>query len=260
MTQYHFVYIPNSSCVIYSAPNSVPWIFPISNTTIICNCPLLYAYKKGQINRSSIPCLNSLSPNEITQQINECDFDRLENSCHSIIQSLTNLNSTNENPSKLFHSFELNNFLMQQLYDKNYLSCSLNYSSVTSTPLVRSRLFNNVGFVIGIILSIFLALLILVITLLNGLQYKMREYDETWTWRRNMSWTTLRRTISQSSIRRSRRDLSTLNSHGVLSKSDNQLDRIRHEQKCKDNQEYDHNLKQSQSIQENLKKLNKIYL
>jgi hypothetical protein len=86
--------------------------------------------------------------------------------------------------------------------------------------------------------------------LLNGLQYKMREYDETWTWRRNISWTTLRRTISQTSLRRSRRDLRTINNSGITSKSDNQLDRLRDD----DDQEFDYDLKQSQSIQENLKK------
>jgi hypothetical protein len=86
--------------------------------------------------------------------------------------------------------------------------------------------------------------------LLNGLQYKMREYDETWTWRRNMSWTTLRRTLSQTSLRRSRRDLRTINNPVITSKSDNQLDRLRYDD---DDQEFDYNLKQSQSIQEDFK-------
>ncbi|CAF4824708.1 unnamed protein product, partial [Rotaria socialis] len=62
--------------------------------------------------------------------------------------------------------------------------------------------------------------------LLNGLQYKIREYDETWTWRRNISWTSLRRTLSQTSLRRSRRDLRTTTENVITSKSDNQLDRL----------------------------------
>jgi hypothetical protein len=94
--------------------------------------------------------------------------------------------------------------------------------------------------------------------LLNGLQYKMREYDESWTWRRNMSWTSLRRTISQTSLRRSRRDLRTLNGHGITSKSDNQLDRLRHDQQDNTEQELDYDLKHFQSIQENLKKITRI--
>ncbi|CAF3607020.1 unnamed protein product [Rotaria sordida] len=214
LIQYHFTYISNSSCLIYSASHSVPWLFSMSNLTI-CNCPLFYAYKHGQLDRQLIPCLNSMSQYEIIQQMNECNFDRIENNCHLTLQSLTNINNTNENlSSKIFHSFELNNLLIQQLYDKNYLSCSFNYSLLSSTLIIRSRIFNNFGLIIGIILCIFITLLIIVIALLNGLQYKMREYDETWTWRRNMSWTTLRRTLSQTSLRRSRRDLCTLNSHG----------------------------------------------
>ncbi|CAF4128155.1 unnamed protein product [Rotaria socialis] len=260
LIQYHFSYISNSSCLIYSASRSVPWIFPTLNSTI-CNCPLLYAYKHDQLDRESILCLNSTSPLKTIQQMNECDFDRIENNCHLTIQSLTNLNNTIETSSKSFHSFELDNLLIQQLYDRNYLSCSFNYSLLSSTSIVRSRLFNHFGFVIGIILSIFIVLLVIVIALLNGLQYKMREYDETWTWKRNISWSTLRRTISQTSLRRSRRDLSTLNSHAiVVSKSDNQLDRIRHERQCGDNKEFDYSIKQSQSIQENFKQFNNIYL
>ena len=72
--------------------------------------------------------------------------------------------------------------------------------------------------------------------LLNGLQYKMREYDEAWTWRRNMSWTSLRRTISQTSLRRSRRDLRTIQGNVVTSKSENQLDRLRVQHDESDNE------------------------
>jgi hypothetical protein len=94
--------------------------------------------------------------------------------------------------------------------------------------------------------------------LLNGLQYKMREYDETWTWKRNMSWTSLRRTLSQTSLRRSRRDLRATNGNVTTSKSDNQLDRIRYDQADSDEQELDNEIIQTQcmntSIQENLKK------
>jgi hypothetical protein len=187
-----------------------------------------------------------MSGYETARKINQCDFDKIENICHTKLESLIDINNTNDdNPS-----FELDYLLIQQLYDKNYLSCSLNYSSLSSTIIIRSRLFNNFGLTIGIILSIFIFLLILVMALLNGLQYKMREYDETWTWRRNISWTTLRRTISQTSLRRSRRDLRTINNSGITSKSDNQLDRLRDD----DDQEFNYDLKQSQSIQENLKK------
>ncbi|CAF0918508.1 unnamed protein product [Rotaria sp. Silwood1] len=260
LIQYHFTHISNSSCLIYSASHSIPWLFSMSNSTI-CDCPLFYAYKHGQLDKQIIPCLNSMSQYEIIQQMNECNFDRIESHCYLTLQSLTNLNNTNENlSSKIFHSFELNNLLIQQLYDKNYLSCSFNYSLLSSTLIIRSRLFNNFGLVIGIILGIFITLLIIVIALLNGLQYKMREYDEAWTWRRNMSWTTLRRTLSQTSLRRSRRDLCTLNSHGITSKSDNQLDRLRYEQQDINDHELDYDLKQSQSIQEDLKKNNRLYL
>jgi hypothetical protein len=190
-----------------------------------------------------------MSGYETAREMNKCDFDRLVNHCHTTLESLIDLNNTNENPST-----ELDNLFIRQLYDRNYLSCSLNYSSLSSTIIIRSRLFNHFGVVIGIIFSIFLFLLILVMALLNGLQYKMREYDETWTWRRNMSWTTLRRTLSQTSLRRSRRDLRTINSHGITSKSDNQLDRLRYDQEDIDDQELDYHLKQSQSIQEDLKR------
>lgn len=64
--------------------------------------------------------------------------------------------------------------------------------------------------------------------LLNGLQYKIREFDETFTWRRNVSWTTLRRTLSQNSLRRSRRDLRSIQrDQRLTSKSENELDRFR---------------------------------
>jgi hypothetical protein len=185
-----------------------------------------------------------MSGYEAARQMDECDFNRLENTCHTTLEYLIDLNNTNENPSS-----ELDNIFIRQLYDRNYLSCSLNYSSNYSTIIIRSRLLNHFGFVIGIIFCIFIFLLILVIALLNGLQYKMREYDETWTWRRNMSWTTLRRTLSQTSLRRSRRDLRTMNNHHITSKSDNQLDRLRY-----DEQDIDYDLKQSKSIQEDLKR------
>jgi len=232
----------------------VSWFFPNSNVTI-CNCPLLYAYKQGQLDGQFIPCLHSMSGYETARQMNECDFDRIENNCHTTLESLIDLNNTNENPS-----FELDNLLIRQLYDQNYLSCSFNYSYSSSTIIIRSRLFNNFGLIIGIIFLTFIFLLILVIALLNGLQYKMREYDETWTWRRNMSWTTLRRTLSQTSLRRSRRDLRTINNYDITSKSDNQLDRLRYEQQDSLDQELDYNLKQSQSIQENLKPTIRIQL
>jgi hypothetical protein len=114
--------------------------------------------------------------------------------------------------------------------------------------------------VIGIILAIFIILLILVMGLLNGLQYKMREYDESWTWRRNMSWTSLRRTLSQSSLRRSRRDLRTINGNVTTSKSDNRLDRLRHDQADSDDQELDNELIQTPCpiTSENSKKTNPI--
>ena len=190
----------------------------------MCNCPLLYAYKQGQLDGQIIPCLRSMSGHEAARQMDACAFDQLENTCQSTLEYLIDLNNTNENPSS-----ELDNIFIRQLYDRNYLSCSLNYSSYSSTIIIRSRLFNHFGFVIGLIFCIFIFLLILVIALLNGLQYKMREYDETWTWRRNMSWTTLRRTLSQTSLRRSRRDLRAMNNQGVTSKSDNQLDRLRYD-------------------------------
>jgi hypothetical protein len=96
--------------------------------------------------------------------------------------------------------------------------------------------------------------------LLNGLQYKMREYDESWTWRRNMSWTSLRRTLSQSSLRRSRRDLRTINGNVTTSKSDNRLDRLRHDQADSDDQELDNELIQTPcfTTSENSKKNNPI--
>lgn len=194
-----------------------------------------------------------MSGHETGEKMNSCDFNQIEHTCHSTLQSLTDLHPTNETSSIIFHSYELDNLLIRQLYDRNYLSCSFNYSSLSSssTLIIRSRLLNNFGFVIGIILGIFIILLILVMALLNGLQYKMREYDETWTWRGNMSWTTLRRTLSQTSLRRSRRDLRC---HGITSKSDNQLDRLRYDQQDIDDQELTYDLKQSQSIQENLRR------
>ncbi|CAF3680045.1 unnamed protein product [Adineta steineri] len=257
LIQYHFNYLTNSSCLIYSASRFIPWLFSSTNSTI-CNCPLFYAYKHGQLDGQLIPCLHSMSGRETAEKMNECDFNRIEKNCHSTLQSLTDLTTTNETPSIIFNSFELDNLLIRQLYDKNYLTCSFNYSSLSSTMIIRSRLFNNFGIVIGIILGIFIILLILVMALLNGLQYKMREYDESWTWRRNMSWTTLRRTLSQTSLRRSRRDLRTINSHGITSKSDNQLDRLRYDQQDIDDRELNYDFKQSQSIQEDLKRMNRI--
>ncbi|CAF1619960.1 unnamed protein product, partial [Rotaria magnacalcarata] len=144
----------------------------------------------------------------------------------------------------------------------NYFSCSFNYSLFRSPFIIRSRLFDNIGLIIGIILGVFIILLILVMALLNGLQYKIREYDETWTWRRNMSWTSLRRTLLQTALRRSRRDLRTTTENVITSKSDNQLDRLRYEHADSDDQELDSGFIQTSymnsSIQENLKKHNQI--
>ena len=168
-----------------------------------------------------------MSSHEIIQQTKECNFDRVENQCYSELQSLTNLNHTNDNLSDIFNSFELDNLLLRQLYNRNYLSCSFNYSSLSSTLIVRSHLFNHFGLVISIIFVALIILLIFVIALLNNLQYKIEEYDEVETRRQSISWTTLRRTISQTSLRRSRKDLRTLNIYGISSKSDNQLDRLK---------------------------------
>ncbi|CAF3538169.1 unnamed protein product [Adineta steineri] len=259
--QFHFNHISSSSCLIYEAPRSIPWLFSNSNTTI-CNCPLLFAYKLGQLDGQVIPCIHALSGHETAFKMDECHFNRKENLCSSTLQTLMDFNHNSTSYSIITNSLELDNSLIRQLYDKNYLSCSYNYSSYPSTFIVRTRLFNNLGLVIGIILAIFIILLILVMALLNGLQYKMREYDESWTWRRNMSWTSLRRTISQTSLRRSRRDLRTINGTVTTSKSDNQLDRLRYDQADSDEQELDHDYIPSQcihtSIHENLKKANPI--
>jgi hypothetical protein len=257
--QFHFNSISNSSCLIYQAPRSIPWLFPNSNTTI-CNCPLLFAYKYGQLDGQIIPCIRAMSGYESARKMDECHFERKEKTCYSTIQSLTDLDNNTITQTMISNSLEVDNFLIRQLYDVNYLTCSYNYTSFPSSLIVRSRLFNNLGLVIGIILAIFIILLILVMALLNGLQYKMREYDETWTWRRNMSWTSLRRTISQTSLRRSRRDLRTINGNVTASKSDNQLDRLPSDQADSDDQELDSEFVPTQcinaSIQENLKKNN----
>jgi hypothetical protein len=245
--------------LIYEAPRSLPWLFQNSNTTI-CNCPLLFAYKHGQLDGQIIPCIRAMSGYETARKMDECHFEQKENICYSTLQSLTDLNNNTISQTTIISNlFEIDNLLIRQLYDINYLSCSNNYSTLfSSSIIVRSRLFNNLGLVIGIILAIFIILLILVMALLNGLQYKMREYDETWTWKRNMSWTSLRRTLSQTSLRRSRRDLRATNGNVTTSKSDNQLDRIRYDQADSDEQELDNEIVQTQcmntSIQENLKK------
>ena len=199
-----------------------------------------------------------MSGHEMAKQLMQCDFDRLGQHCHEIIHSLTDPNSTDETSLRIFNSVELDHVLLRQLYDSNYLSCSYNYSIVTSSILVRSRLLDNLGLVLGIIFGVFILLLIVVMALLNGLQYKMREYDESWTWRRAMSLSTLRRTLSQTSLRRSRRDLRTLSGHGLASKSDNQLDRLRAERIDNDDPDVAHDLKKSQSIQDDFKKCPRI--
>ena len=191
-----------------------------------------------------------MSGHETARKMEECHFDRKENTCHSTLQSLTNLdnNTVSTTQSIISNSLEIDNFLIRQLYDIDYLSCSYNYSLYPQSIIIRSRLFNNLGLIIGIILAIFIILLILVMALLNGLQYKMREYDDTWTWRRNMSWTSLRRTISQTSLRRSRRDLRVLNGNVTTSKSDNQLDGLRYEQADSDDQELESDLVRTQCL------------
>ncbi|CAF3575153.1 unnamed protein product [Rotaria socialis] len=261
LAQFYFNYISNNSCLIYEAPRFPPWLFSNSNTTI-CNCPLLAANKHGKLDGQIIPCIRSMSGHETAQKMDECDFERKEIGCHSTLESLTDLRNNTTPHSMISNSLDIDNFLIHQLYDKNYLSCSFNYSLFRSPFIIRSRLFDNIGLIIGIILGVFIILLILVMALLNGLQYKIREYDETWTWRRNMSWTSLRRTLSQTSLRRSRRDLRTTTENVITSKSDNQLDRLRYEHADSDDQELDSGFIQTSymnsSIQENLKKHNQI--
>lgn len=251
MIDYHFNYFSNSSCLLYSASHSIVWLFSRGDSSN-CNCPLLFAYQHGKLNRQSLDCLQSMSTHELTRQINQCQFESRKNICRNNLELFLDNNHSDENlPST--------EFLLRQLYDRKYLTCSLNYSSFTSNIVIRSRLFNHFAIVLGIIFFLLIFLLILVIALLNGLQYKMREYDETWTWRNNMSWTTLRRTLSQTSLRRSRRDIRTIDRHGIISKSDNQLDRLKKEQDLDDDvdeqqQQFDHDLKQSQSITEDFQR------
>ena len=230
--RFHFKHLSNNSCVLYQAPRIISWVF--SNTTN-CNCPLLFAYKHGQLDGQMISCIGTMSGYESAEKMDRCHFDEKTKICEEMVQSLID----RKNQTNQFQSIEIDHFLLRQLYDPNYLMCSYNYTFFTSSSslLVRSRLFNSLGLVIGIILAIFIILLILVMALLNGLQYKMREYDETWTWRRNMSWTSLRRTISQTSLRRSRKDLRTINGNVTTSKSDNQLDRLRYDQGESDDEE-----------------------
>lgn len=228
----------------------MPWFVSVSNRTS-CNCPLLFAYKHGQLDGQMIPCLQSMSGYETAEQMHRCRFDERQDQCAKTIESLTEWNQTDSTSIRLMNSWLFDRDLLRQLYDRNYLSCSANFSFFTSSSIVvRSRLFDNFGLVLGIILGTFLFLLIIVVALLNGLQYKMREYDEAWTWRRTMSWSQLRRTLSQTSLRRSRRDLRTVNERTIAtSKSDNQLDRLRTEQD---------DFRKSQSIQEDLKKFQRM--
>ncbi|CAF1556954.1 unnamed protein product [Adineta ricciae] len=257
--QFHFKHLSSASCLIYEAPRSIPWLFSSSNATG-CTCPLLFAYKLGQLDGQLIPCIRALTGHEAARKMDECHFTRKEQTCHSTLQSLTDLNPNSTSPSSVTNYLEIDNAMVRQVYDISYLSCSYNYSTYSSTYFVRTRVFNNLGLVVGIILAIFIILLILVMALLNGLQYKMREYDETWTWRRNMSWTSLRRTISQTSLRRSRRDLRTINGNVTTSKSENQLDRLRSDQAESDEQDFENEFVPGQclhtSIHENLKKIN----
>ena len=246
LIEYHFNYLSNASCLLYSASQSIVWSFGNSSN---CNCPLFYAYQHGKLDRQAIGCLHSISGEEFTRLIDQCQFEHQMNVCRNHLERFLDNNMNEENPSS--------DFVLRQLYDRNYLTCSLNYSSFTSNVIIRSRLFNHFAVVLGMIFILLIFLLILVIALLNGLQYKMREYDETWTWRSNMSWTTLRRTLSQTSLRRSRRDVRTIYRHGRTSKSDNQLDRLKKEQDLGGDDPFvDYDLKQSQSIEDDFKRVN----
>ena len=224
----------------------------------MCNCPLLYAYKLGQLDGQTIPCLQLMSGHEAAELMDQCDFDRVEHQCQRMIDSISRLNQSDTETRRAFDSIEFDAHLIRQLYDGNYLSCSFNYSFSLPSTIIRSRLLNNIGLVVGIIFAIFFLLLIIVMALLNGLQYKMREYDESWTWRRTASWSTLRRTLSQSSLRRSRRDLRTFQQEGLTSKSDNQLDRFRSVPMTADDYHHEHSVKQSYSIQEDLKRFHRL--
>ena len=130
--QFHFDAISNGSCLIYHAPRSISWLFP--NSTI-CNCPLLFAYKHGQLDGQIIPCIRTMSGYESARRMDECQFERRENTCHSTVQSLTDFDNHTISPS---NSLEIDHFLIRQLYDDNYLTCSYNYTLI---PFVSHRSF-----------------------------------------------------------------------------------------------------------------------
>jgi hypothetical protein len=90
--QFHFDSISNGSCLIYQASRSIPWLFLNSNTTI-CNCPLLFAYKYGQLDGQIIPCIRAMSGYESARKMDECYFERKEKTCYSTVQSLTDLDN-----------------------------------------------------------------------------------------------------------------------------------------------------------------------
>ncbi|CAF0854193.1 unnamed protein product [Didymodactylos carnosus] len=253
--QFYFNYVSNQSCILYDAPSDIPWYF-LSNSS--CNCPLLFAYKHGKLDGQTIDCIRKQSGKESVLAMNECKFDRVKELCTDIFelfsQATKYYNSDDQNNSAIVQQplsrweysktwqtrqkwmdkdlsdTYLNPIVLRQLVDINYLKCNINFS-YTSSIIIRTRL-GNLGLVIGIIIGVFVLLLIIVMALLNGVQYKMREYDPEWTYRRNMSWTSLRRTLSQTSLRRSRRDLringTIINESGTddrrISRSDNQLD------------------------------------
>ncbi|CAF0771461.1 unnamed protein product, partial [Didymodactylos carnosus] len=258
--KFHFMYVSNQSCVLYNAPIDILWYFP-SNSS--CNCPLLFAYKNGRLDGQIIDCIRKHSGKESALAINECKFDQIKEFCSEIFdlfnQATKQYSDNDQNNSTTTKQFTpslweyskarqtqqkwmdkdlsntyLNPVTLRQIVDINYLKCNMNFS-YTSPIIIRTKL-GNLGLVIGIIIGIFVLLLIIVMALLNGVQYKMREYDPEWTYRRNISWTSLRRTLSQTSLRRSRRDLRitgvTSNESDIndrrISRSDNQLDRLQY--------------------------------
>jgi hypothetical protein len=181
----------NHSCLLYDAPRTIHWSLIHTNT---CQCSSIYAHRHEQSTDSSVRCS---SMNIV------CHFDEHERMCRTIVNLLMNTSTIDYH---LLNIAEFDPFIYRYVHEQHYHTCSHNYSSFSSTYNVRSQLLNHIGLVIGMCLMIFIVLFIVVLVLLNGLQYRLRDtYDD--------ACTTLQRTFSQTSLRRSRKDLRTTNEH-----------------------------------------------
>jgi nitrogen fixation-related uncharacterized protein len=136
-----------------------------------------------------------------------------------ICSSLRNLNDINKSTNeKITMASVFNSYFFYSLFDNDTFDDNLASSLINiSVDSAKGTTGKNIGKIVGIIIISLIVGIILFMLIINLIQYKLRseqfdDFDENdgepWTWRRTFSVQSLKRSLSLTSLRRSKKDIS----------------------------------------------------